>query len=528
MNKPNDYLPVLNAELSKMRRELGSSSPRAFAEIYLRRHCPLPYSRMHLEIFDLLTEITEKRNSRLAIAAPRGHAKSTIVTLAYVLWCVLYGRERLVLIVSDTKEQAASLLAPITEQLQLNEELIMDFPEVGQPDQAGKKPKPWRGSRIKLRNGAMIVSYGARQRIRGAKSGEERPGLIVVDDLENTEQVISQEQREKLNSWFTRTLLHSGHPDTNVVVVGTVLHHDSLLANLIDPSRQRGWTGKRYQAVESLSDRPDLWEHWSAIYCDREDYEDRSGSEAAAEYFQANAENMLEGTKVLWPEREDYYALMEMREREGRTSFQAEKQNEPLDPQQCIFSEAKLQYWDDEYDSVPKLLAALGRDGYFYGACDPSLGHRKDRGDYSAIIILYQVRRTNVNYVIAADLARRSPDETIERIIHYARMYRFNKFGVETNQFQELMVKDLKRRADSVNVRLPIHKITNTSNKRVRIANLEPEVCQGRIRFCRSHQKLLEQLRQFPLAKHDDGPDALQMAMETATRPRHITRSVDF
>ncbi len=519
-----DCLPALNSGLSTMRRELGSYSPQAFAEIYLKRHCPLPYSRMHIEIFDLLAGITEKRNSRLAIAAPRGHAKSTIVTLAYVLWCVLYDKERLVLIVSDTKEQAASLLSPIIEQLQWNEKLIMDFPDVCQPEEAGKKPNPWRGNRIKLRNGAMIASYGAGQRLRGAKSGKDRPGLIVVDDLENTEQVISEDQREKLKNWFTRTLLHSGYPETNVVVVGTVLHHESLLANLIDPSRQSGWQGNKYRAIENFSDRPALWDQWSAIYCNREDHEERTGPEAAAEYFQANRAEMLEGTQVLWPQSEDYYALMEMREREGRVSFQAEKQNEPLDPHQCLFSHAKLQYWDDEYDSVPKLLAALGPEGYFYGACDPSLGHRKDRGDYSAIIVMYQVEQTNVNYIIAADLARRSPDETIERIIHYASMYQFDKFGVETNQFQELMVKDIERRSRSVNVHLPIHEITNTSNKRARIANLEPEVCQGRIIFCRSHQKLLEQLRHFPLAKHDDGPDALQMSMETATQPRHLTR----
>ena len=203
-------------------------------------------------------------------------------------------------------------------------------------------------------------------------------------------------------------------------------------------------------------------------------------------------------------------------------SFQAEKQNEPLDPRECIFSEAKLLYWDDDYDSVPELLAALG-PGYFYGACDPSLGHRKDRGDYSAIIILFQVKATKENYVIAADLARRSPDETIERILYYTEKDRFNKFGVETNQFQEVMVDNLVRRAKSKGIRLPVHKITSTANKRVRISNLEPEVCQGTIRFCRKHLLLLEQLKQFPLAKHDDGPDALEMAIETARQVRHLT-----
>jgi hypothetical protein len=41
-------------------------------------------------------------------------------------------------------------------------------------------------------------------------------------------------------------------------------------------------------------------------------------------------------------------------------------------------------------------------------------------------------------------------------------------------------------------------------------------VKQGNLRFCRKHRLLLSQLTQFPLAKNDDGPDALEMAMQVA------------
>ena len=61
-----------------------------------------------------------------------------------------------------------------------------------------------------------------------------------------------------------------------------------------------------------------------------------------------------------------------------------------------------------------------------------------------------------------------------------------------------------------------IHRITNRANKVSRIANLEPEITQGRIQLNRRHQLLLGQLIQFPLGKHDDGPDALEMAMEAS------------
>jgi predicted phage terminase large subunit-like protein len=257
-----------------------------------------------------------------------------------------------------------------------------------------------------------------------------------------------------------------------------------------------------------------LWERWASIFRSREEYDQRTGPDAAAAFFEADKDEMLKGTRVLWPEREDYATLMIIREREGQASFPAEKQNDPLDPERCIFSEKNIHYWDDEADDVETLLDAVGRGGRFFGACDPSLGRRPGRGDYTGIVILYEPPRSNIQYVVVADLARRTPNKTIERIIRYARMYKMTAFAVEGNHFQELMIEDLRRRAEGAGLRLPIRSITNRSNKQSRIAALEPEVTQGRIRLNRRHQLLLDQLRQFPLAAHDDGPDALEMAVD--------------
>jgi predicted phage terminase large subunit-like protein len=491
-----------------------------FARIYLSSHCPLPFSRMHKEVFAALADLVDKRAGRLAIAAPRGHAKSTIVSLAFVLWCVLYEKEKLVLLVSATREQVTLLLKAIKDELQQNGALLEDFPEICHPKGAPGQPKPWRDNRIVLRNGAMISAYGAGQGLRGAKNESHRPGLIIIDDIENTEHVVSEEQRQKLSEWFAGTLLHAGHPGTNVIAVGTILHHDSLLANLIDPDDGRGWIGLKYQAVEQASDRPDLWELWSAIFRGKEDHEGHSGPEAAEAFFESNECEMHQGTGVLWPEREDYHTLMVMREREGRASFQAEKQNEPIDPEVCIFAEENFHYWDDEQNDVESLLDAVGRNGYFAGACDPSLGHRTGRGDYTAIVILYRPKDSRIRYLIAADIARRTPDQAIERIIQYAKMYRISLFAVEGNHFQELMIGNLRRRVKEAGLSLPLYTIKNRSNKQSRIASLEPEVTQGRIRLCRRHQLLLDQLRQFPLAVHDDGPDALEMALAASRRAR--------
>jgi predicted phage terminase large subunit-like protein len=499
---------ALSDSLRHQRRLLGAKSPLAFAQIYLQNNCSEPFSKMHEQVFALLLLMTDKRKARLAIAAPRGHAKSTIVSLVYVLWCVLYLKERLTLIASNTQEQAVALLKDIKHQLKNNPLIVCDFPEICR----GKKPKPWRDNKIQLPNGAMICVYGVGQNPRGIKHDSDRPGLIIADDLENIE-----EQRDKLQSWFTKTLLNTGHPDTNVVAIGTILHQDSLLATLVDRQRSPGWGGKTYRAVRQFSNKPQLWEKWASIFRTHEDYEGVCGPDAAKSYFEANREPMLEGAEVLWADRESYYDLMVMWETEGLRSFQSEKQNEPIDPQLCIFKEEDFMFWDDEHRDLQHLIQSMGSRARFYGACDPSMGRHK-RGDYTAIVILLRNYSTKINYVIAADLSHLAPSAAIDRITEYARMYEFTQFAIESNNFQQLMVDGLKRRVVEHGGRLQIHQITSRSNKQSRIASLEPYIKQGNLRFCRKHRLLLSQLTQFPLAKNDDGPDALEMAMQVAQR----------
>src|SRR5690554_6920684 len=101
-----NYQSIMAKRIGDERRSMASRSPRLFARIYLQEHCLKPFSPMHGQLFEDLDRIIHTRNGRLAVAAPRGHAKSTIVSLAFVLWCILYKKEQLILIVSATRDQA--------------------------------------------------------------------------------------------------------------------------------------------------------------------------------------------------------------------------------------------------------------------------------------------------------------------------------------------------------------------------------------------------------------------------------------
>jgi predicted phage terminase large subunit-like protein len=179
-----------------------------------------------------------------------------------------------------------------------------------------------------------------------------------------------------------------------------------------------------------------------------------------------------------------------------------------------------MRYWDDEFGTVDRLLNHLGPRVDFCGAWDPSLGRDPRKGDYSAIVIVAQDTESKVCYVIAADLVRRPPLDAIRLIVEHARLHHPLRFAVEANGLQEMLERDLRAEAERAGVRLRIDPVRNTGEKKGRIELLEPAIRQGLIRFCRGHTLLNEQLRQFPLGAHDDGPDALEMAFHAARAPR--------
>ena len=507
-------------KISTLRRQVCRSSLQLFAQTYLLVHFSLPPSQMHKELFGLLKEAPEKRNFRLAVAAPRGHAKSTVVSLAYVLWCIGYGLEQHIVIISNTADQSVDLLTTIKNELESNPLLIQDFPDVAEPPDLKPGPERWRKNDIITRNGIKVIAIGAGQKIRGRKHKQHRPTLIILDDVENETEVTSAEQRETKAQWFKKAVLKAGTTtQTNVIVVGTLLHYDSLLSQLLDGRSMPGWITRKYQAVQSWAENETLWQKWQDTYTYQAEYDGHGGPAAALAFYQANTEEMLEGTQVLWPQREDYYQLMELRLCDGQASFDSEKQNEPVDPESCFFSANNFKYWDDEYHSVDELFAKLGGDAKIYGACDPSLGMQGKNRDFTAIVTLLKHKPTGHLYVLDADISKRKPHETIETIIEYHRIRKFHKFAIETNQFQSFLANELKRISTQQCVIVPVKEIKHTSDKLGRIQSLEPLVTTGTLRFSRRHRVLLDQLRQFPKAAHDDGPDALEMAVEMARQP---------
>jgi len=145
---------------------------------------------------------------------------------------------------------------------------------------------------------------------------------------------------------------------------------------------------------------------------------------------------------------------------------------------------------------------------------DPSKGKDAQTGDYSAFVKLGR-DGTGVLYV-EADLQRRPAPQIVADGVEMVRQFRPDGFAIEVNQFQELFTADFQRVGQERGVHLPIYGLDNRVNKQVRIRRLGPYLSQRKMRFkSRSPGTalLVEQMKDFPVGDHDDGPDALEMAL---------------
>jgi len=480
------------AMAARREKTLGLGGFRFFVQTYFPHYVTKAPSVLHEYLYDRLEEIARSTRSETdALAAPRGEAKSTITSQLFVLWCLITGLKWYPMIGMDAFDQAAIMLEAIKAELEANPRLVMDFPEA-----CGQGPV-WQAGVIVTTNGRKVEAVGSGKRIRGRRHGPHRPDLFVGDDLENDENVKTPEQRDKLMGWITKAVLKLGGAGEkfDAVIVGTILHYDSVLARLL---KNPLWTSRKFKALIQWPDNMALWDAWEEIYRNE-------GEDEAARYYAVHEAQMNAGAVVSWPAGRPLLDLMKIRARDGHDAFDSELQNDPLSAEDAPFANC-ITFW------VNRL-----RDWLFYGACDPSLGKAGKSRDPSALLVGGYNRATGVLDVVEALIKKRLPDRIIEDIISLQMEYRCLLWGVETVQFQAFLYSELVRRSAMRGIPVPARAIQTNTDKILRIEAIQPHVKNGLIRLHPSQGTLLEQLRHFPKADHDDGPDALEMLFQLAT-----------
>lgn len=466
--------------------------PLAWARYYLPEFFSDESCEFHRE---LMADLADSDKRLLARVAPRGHAKSTCASFAFPLWCVCTQRRRNILILTHERSLAVQFVRDIRNELESNERLMEDYSDFFAVPPTGKKPKssavkaPRRPRRSTTQSvfttssGITVQAKGSGASLRGVRVGPQRPDLIICDDLEKDQLVESPEQRRKLENWLRKVVMPALAPGGRLIVLGSILHHDALLANLADRSRWPRWDYRVYRALEARA------------------VNDQGGYELVA----------------LWPARWNVAQLKEERERIGTLAFEQEYQANPIDDSLRVFRPEWLRRFD-ESELVPERLVNL--------VCvDPATGVAG--GDFFALWAGSVDTQTGVIYTRVLALERIGIVAQVQRILAAFDRWKPVRIGIETTAYQSALQQALAEEGRRRGLYLPITPIQAHANKRARIEGLAPLFENGTFRLPRTLDPEAEtQFLHFPKARHDDAPDVCAMALGLAASLRSL-RTID-
>ncbi|MEK4178556.1 phage terminase large subunit [Aeribacillus sp. FSL K6-1121] len=455
----------------------------------------------HKTLCSLLDEITSgKVDSNVAWSVGRRHAKTAYLSNSYLCHQVVYRHQKYIVEVSETTDVAGDFIKWTVNQLKFNEKLREDFGEL-------LHPKPSMNEvdnkyEFITSTGTKVEAKGIGTQMRGLRHLSDRPGLFILDDLESGENTNTPELRAKNLHWFRSEMLEALGFGGMCIYMGTIVHYDSLLNHVL--TKRKDFISRKFPAILSWSEREDLWEEWRKIY----NSDDPEAKDKADAFYEANKEEMLRGTEVLWPQMYSYKYFMEKRENIGARAFNQEYLGNPVDEESQIFNPEKFSYYvDSDLD-----LAQCD----IYAAVDFAMG--KEKGDYSAIISLAKKRETGVCYVIDVFIQRVNPNKLLKEIVKRTLQYQYEGIAVEAQQaqewFAEKLQEELQKHGYPAYTRL--HKVKQKTRKALRIEALLPDIQAGRIRFKKDQKLLLEMFEMYPNHNHDDGPDALADAYKLA------------
>lgn len=480
--------------------------------------CVLPFSALHRDFFADRRETMPLRGWREAWIAPRGYAKTSLVTYLDVLHACCTRRELFMVILSSRYRLAVDKVNEIRDTLTNNPWIRAVYgPQVG---------VRWNQGDIITSRGVRVLAASRYSQIRGLIWRSIRPTWVVLDDIDNSTLVATEVQRERQWVWFQSDVLklgQSGPWGTNITAVGTKLHEDSLIGRC---QRNPGFRVHFYQAVQRFAhpQAVPLWQQWRLLVTNLDD-PDRTTTARA--FFDAQAAVMCQEAEVLWPEKESYYDLMVERVFDGEGAFYLDKQNDPEASGTITFNMARAGYLTIEpsglrrHDGVFVPWTRLSQIVAYY---DPAMGERKGKTPDWACCVIVANDPQGYFYALDAYIAQYDrPDQQLRSIADLLWHWQIDTCGLEVNGFQGLLADDLRqalaRKALTVQQDwgIGLVPVKNTKAKHVRIHAMEPLISNHWLWFADTlHHEFTRQFTAFrpiPDAGKDDGPDATEAAI---------------
>jgi predicted phage terminase large subunit-like protein len=437
-----------------------------FFLVYFAHYIKHELANLHEEIIDI---IQNEKNKLICITAFRGSGKSTIITTASAIWATLgIQQKKFVLIICQTKAQAKTHMTNLKVELEENDLLKSDLgPFQEDIDQE------WNAYSVVFSNSkARVTIASLEQSVRGIRHRQTRPDLIILDDIEDSQSVKTLESRDKTFNWFTSEIIPLGDLDTRIIIVGNIIHEDSMVVRLKNKIQKEEVNGI-YREYPLINDQGECL--WPGKFPTQESLED----------FKKTVINPI--------------------------SWQREYLLKIVPDEFQVIHREYVKYYEE-------LPSDTGQYCFIVMGIDPAVSE-KDKADFSAIVSGLVVYNHHIDeskmYILPNIVNERlqTPDllDYIKSICKQnKKTYETIKIVVESNAFQQSIVQFLQRDGYS-----ECEGRKSSEDKRTRLASVSYQIKIGSILFPKiGSERLITQMVGLGVEKHDDMVDAFTLCAQ--------------
>jgi len=420
---------------------------------------------------------------RLCVSMPPRHGKSELISRLLPSYILGKNPDTGVMACSYSSELSGRINRDVQRYI-CSEEFKRLFPDSRMPEGQGGRGAV---SESYTRTSDLFEMVGRRGFYRSAGVGGSITGmggqwLIVDDPIRNRADADSPTIRENILNWYKSTFRTRAEKDARILIVMTRWNPEDLVGSVLNT-----------QMMERNADQFEYLCLPAIATGDRHKDDPRAIGEP------------------LWPSKYDALALEQIKTSLGIREFEALYQQNPTAPGATEWPQelfADHIWWDKPWPERSEIVESVL-------AIDPSKGNEAKVGDYCALVLLARLRDNSV--LANPIISRMSSEVIVDNVLEMAEKYKPSMIVCETNAFQHLLLQNMKHKSDLMNMGLITQGVHNVIKKEIRIRRLGPFLEKHRIRVVKNaHGSLLvDQMKLFPSARYDDGPDALELALRT-------------
>lgn len=225
-------------------------STRMMAKTFFPDRFSLPFAeKVHGPIFDLIDGPSQK----VAIAAPRGWGKTSVVGLALIARYILFRLTPFIVYINKSHDASSLQTENLRREMVTNRAIKNYFGDFKQKDAGSEDFDEAFSKKAWVAYNTLVWPRGAGQQVRGVLYRNDRPGLIVIDDLEDPDKITNDEIRKSWHEWLYADVLKAvprigdSARKWKIVYIDTLKHEDAVLQKLLNSPE---WDSIRLEACD--------------------------------------------------------------------------------------------------------------------------------------------------------------------------------------------------------------------------------------------------------------------------------------